>query len=42
MKYFIDTNIIIDLLDNKEEVKKKLQLIIEDGDNEFFISPPEG
>ncbi|RUM71184.1 MAG: hypothetical protein DSZ07_01030, partial [Sulfurovum sp.] len=38
MKYFIDTNIIIDLLENKEEAKEQLKsLVLEDG-SELFIN----
>jgi len=38
VKYFIDTNIIIDLLDNQEEAKEKLKvLVLEDG-SELFIN----
>ena len=37
MKYFIDTNVIIDLLDNKEEAKDKLREIALE-DSEIFIN----
>ena len=37
MKYFIDTNVIIDLLDNKEEAKNKLREIALE-DSEIFIN----
>jgi len=38
VKYFIDTNVIIDLLDNKEEAKEQLKsLVLEDG-SELFIN----
>ena len=38
MNYFIDTNIIIDLLANKIEAKKLLKSLIEDGNSELFIN----
>ena len=38
MKYFIDTNIIIDLLKNEEEAKEQLKgLVLEEG-SELFIN----
>ncbi len=38
MKYFIDTNIIIDLLDNKEDAKEKLKSLFLQEDSELFIN----
>ena len=38
MKYFIDTNIIIDLLDNNEEVKAQLKVLLLEEDSELFIN----
>ncbi len=38
MKYFIDTNVIIDLLNNKDEAKEQLKaLLIQEG-SELFIN----
>jgi len=38
VKYFIDTNIIIDLLDNKKEAKEKLKSLLLEEDSELFIN----
>ena len=38
MKYFIDTNIIIDLLHNNGEGKETLKAIIEEENSELFIN----
>jgi len=38
VKYFIDTNIIIDLLDNKEDAKEKLKSLFLQEDSELFIN----
>ena len=38
MKYFIDTNIIIDLLDNDEEAKAQLKDLLLQEDSELFIN----
>jgi len=38
VKYFIDTNVIIDLLNNKDEAKEQLKaLLIQEG-SELFIN----
>jgi len=38
VKYFIDANIIIDLLSNKEEAKKQIKALIEEEGSELFIN----
>ncbi len=38
MKYFIDTNIIIDLLANKEEAKAQLKALFLQEESELFIN----
>jgi predicted nucleic acid-binding protein len=38
VKYFFDTNIIIDLLNNNEDTKKKLKAIISEEGSELFIN----
>ena len=38
MKYFIDTNVIIDLLDNKEEAKAQLKALFLEEESELFIN----
>jgi len=38
VKYFIDTNIIIDLLDNQEEAKEKLKVLVLEEGSELFIN----
>ena len=38
MKYFIDTNIIIDLLNNNEEAKRQLKALFLEESSELFIN----
>lgn len=38
MKYFIDTNVIIDLLDNKEEAKEQIKALLLEENSELFIN----
>ena len=38
MKYFIDTNIIIDFLNKEEEATKKLIQIANEADSELYIN----
>ena len=38
MKYFIDTNVIIDLLNNDEEAKRQLKALFLQEDSELFIN----
>lgn len=38
MKYFIDTNIIIDFLDNKEEAIERLKALAVEEESELFIN----
>ncbi len=38
MNYFIDTNIIIDLLDNKVEAKEQLKSLVSEEESELFIN----
>ncbi|SFV55205.1 hypothetical protein MNB_SV-14-841 [hydrothermal vent metagenome] len=38
MKYFIDTNVIIDLLDNKEEAKEQIKALLLEENSELVIN----
>jgi len=38
VKYFIDTNVIIDLLDNKEEAKEQIKALLAEENSELFIN----
>jgi len=38
VKYFIDTNVIIDLLDNKEEAKEQIKALLLEENSELFIN----
>jgi len=38
VKYFIDTNVIIDLLDNKEEAKEQIKALLVEENSELFIN----
>ena len=38
MKYFIDTNVIIDLLDNKEEAKEQMKALLLEENSELVIN----
>ncbi len=38
MKYFLDTNIIIDILEKKADVLEKLEAILLESDSELFIN----
>ena len=38
MKYFIDTNVIIDFLDNKDEAKEQIKSLILEEESELFIN----
>jgi predicted nucleic acid-binding protein len=38
VKYFIDTNVIIDLLNNEEEAKKQIKLLILEDNSELYIN----
>ncbi len=38
MKYFLDTNIIIDILEKKADVLEKLETILLESDSELFIN----
>jgi predicted nucleic acid-binding protein len=38
VKYFIDTNVIIDLLKNKDEAKEQLNALLIQEDSELFIN----
>ena len=38
MKYFIDTNVIIDLLDKKKDAKEQLKALLTQEDSELFIN----
>ena len=38
MKYFIDTNVIIDLLDNKKEAKEQIKALLLEENSELFIN----
>ncbi len=38
MKYFIDTNLIIDLLENKEETIEHIKIIASEADSKLFIN----
>jgi len=38
VKYFIDTNVIIDLLDNKKEAKERIKALLLEESSELFIN----